>query len=270
MNDVNALRYCDISKGGNGSLITPNAMVIVGQNSFAEGKVSIRDCVFDAGTGSGLFINDQSWVVNFSNNTFSNNAAFAITLTTENLNDLNSNTIFSGNGKNYVEIRDCVTPEGESQTIIKLSIPYYLQQQAILYGNAVINPGVEFVHTANGFLATQDFNLTATSLNVMGTASQPVIFRGENGTSWKGIIIRSLGNTDFSYAEVRDGGVSPNVYGQQAGIIIENGSSTVSIRDCVIDNSGGWGIDLGGGQGYNSDIATANTFTNCAWGAVNY
>jgi hypothetical protein len=72
----------------------------------------------------------------------------------------------------------------------------------------------------------------------------------------------------MQYCVIQNGGGTQNAYGQQAGIVVSSTSSTVSIRDCFIDGSGGYGIDLGGNTNANQDIATANTFSNCAQGNV--
>lgn len=268
--DLNKLRYCDIRRGGKTSITTPDAMVVVGQNAYADGKVSIRDCVFESSLTSGLFINDQSQVTNFANNTFTGNGQFAITLTTENLNDVNGTALFSANGKNYVEIRDCVFPTGESQNIQKLTVPYYIQQGVILRGTSVINAGVQFTYASGGYLNIDDFNGSNSTLQVLGTTGQPVIFAGENGGSWRGIVVHAQGATDISYAEIKNGGGSLTVQGMRGGLVFENSASDVSIRDCVFDGSGGYGIELGGNSNYNNDIATANTFVNCTAGNINY
>lgn len=267
--DSNRLYYCNISHGGKESLVTPGAMVVVGQNSYAEGKVAIRDCVLEASAGHGLYINDHSKVNYFHNNAFNNNTGFPITVTTENVNDINATATFSANGKNYVEIRDCVFPTGEGQTLTKLGVDYYIQETVTFHGYDTIKQGVVLKFSSNGALRVDDIGGITGYMNIQGTSAQPVTFEGGQGP-WKGLFISGNGVHTIEYAVIKDAGSAANVYGQQAGVAIESQSSYVSIRDCVFDNSGGYGIDLGGNTHYNSDIETANTFTSCAMGAVKY
>lgn len=268
--DSNKLHYCDIKNGGRGSLVNPDAMVVVGQNSFAEGKVSIRDCVFEASAGSGLFINDRSSVADFYNNAFNSNTGFPITVTSENVSDINATATFSANGKNYVEIRDCVFPVGKNQTFANLSVPYYIDGKVSLFGNDTIKAGVSFVFGNSAALFANNFNTSNRSLTIQGTASAPVIFKAKASSAWQGLIVRCSGYSSINYTEFKNAGNVANANGQQAAIIVENAGSNVSIRDCVFDNSGGYGIDLGGCANYNNDIATANSFVNCALGNVKY
>lgn len=244
--DSNRLHYCDIKNGGRGSITNPDTMVVVGQVSFAEGKVSIRDCVFESSVGNGLFINDRSSVTNFANNSFNSNFRFPIMLTTENISDLNNTASFNANGKNYVEIRNCVFPTGENQIIQKLAVPYYIDGTANLRGKDTIQASVSFVFGSNGLLISDDFSSKPASLSVMGTSANQVIFKAERGSSWQGIIARNTGGINMRYAEVKNAGNKANINGQQAGVVIENSGSNVSIRDCVFDSPGGFGIDLGG------------------------
>ncbi|MCW5907996.1 MAG: hypothetical protein KIS94_09070 [Chitinophagales bacterium] len=268
--DSNKLHYCDIKNGGRGSITNPAAMVIVGQNAYAEGKVSIRDCVFEASAGSGLFINDRSSVTDFHNNAFNSNTDFPITVTSENVSDVNATSTFSANGKNYVEIRDCVYPVGKNQTFAKLTVPYYIGGNVSLYGNDTIKAGVSFVFGSSAALIADNFNANNRSLTVQGTAGSPVVFNSENSSGWQSLTIRGSAYSAINYAEFKNAGNVANQYGQQAAVIVENAGANVSIRDCVFDNSGGYGIDLGGCTNYNSDIATANSFVNCASGNVKY
>lgn len=269
LSDTNRLYYCNISNGGKESLVTPGAMVVVGQNSYAEGKVAIRDCVFEGSAGHGLYVNDRSKVDYFHNNAFNNNTGFPITVTSENVNDITATTTFNANGKNYVEIRDCVFPTGEGQTITKLAVPYYIQETVTFHGYDTIMQGVTMRFTTNGGLRADDIPGTTGYLCIKGNNTAPVTFEAEQG-AWKGIMLSGSGSHNIEGAVVKDAGNTPNVYGQQAGVIVESTSSFVSIRDCVFDNSGGYGIDLGGNSQYNQDIATANTFTNCAMGSIKY
>lgn len=268
--DSNKLHYCDISHGGRESITNPAAMIVVGQNAYAEGKVSIRDCVFEASASNGLFINDRSAVNDFSNNIFNSNTGFPVTLTSENISDINASGTFSANGKNYVEIRDCVYPTGENQTVQKLAISYYIGSDVSLRGNDTIKAGASFVLGINGKLITENFNANNSSVTVQGTAALPVKFDAENGSTWNSFTIRGSGYNAISYAEFKNAGNAVNPYGQKAAIIVENAAGNVSIRDCVFDNSAGYGIDLGGCGNYNNDIATANSYVNCSLGSVKY
>lgn len=269
LSDTNRLYYCNINNGGRESLVTPGAMVVVGQNSYAEGKVAIRDCVFEGSAGHGLYINDRSKVDYFHNNAFNNNTGFPITVTTENVSDITATATFNANGKNYVEIRDCVFPTGEGQTITKLAVPYYIKETVTFHGYDTIMQGVTMRFSTNGGLRADDMPGITGYMNIQGTSAEPVIFEAEQG-SWKGIMLSGNGVHNIQHTLIKDAGSLPNVYGQQAGVAVESTSSYVSIRDCVFDNSGGYGIDLGGNTQYNQDIATANTFTNCAMGSIKY
>lgn len=268
----NALHFCHLKLGGTGDIITPDAMVVVGQNFFAEGKVSIRDCVFDGSAGNGLFINDQSEVTGFTNNTFSNNAKFPVSLTNENLNDLNAGNTFNANGKNYVEIRDCVFPTGEAQAWKKMPVPYYIGQQVRLMGEYTVEAGTSVYFSEQGYLKVSDGNSSA-RITAVGKASENITFGNDPSTSvfWQGIALGSSGTSVFQYCRFVNGGGNENLYGQQASLTMDlNSQSTLEIRDCVFDNSLGYGIDLGGSGNYNQDIETANTFNNCAKGSIKY
>jgi hypothetical protein len=268
---LNKLYFCTFAKGGIGSATNPRAMVIVGQNNFGAGAVSIRDCVFEAGVADGLFISDLSTVRDFYQNTFIGNAGFPITLTTENTADINSTASFANNGKNYVEIRDCVTPNaGKNNAINKLPISYYISGNANFFGKDTIKSGVEIKLEANAAMLFNDIGSSIGGIIIQGTSSEPVTIDAPKNAPFGSLTLRSSGIAEISYAVFRNGGATTNFNGQQASVIVENTAANVFIRDCVFDGSGAYGIDLGGNKKYNADIVTSNTFTNCPAGQVNF
>lgn len=270
----NQLQYCVISGGGQGSAIFQPAAVMIGEYFYSDGIASIRDCFFDGSVGNGIYVVETSSLNDFHGNSFTNNTGFPVSVSAENLNQLNADNTFSANGRNYVEIRDCVYPKGASQTWKKLPVPYYLGKLVNLFGANTVEAGATIVSGTEGTIHPAVSGAMVGSFTAIGSVTDMITFKGESNTpgAWNGIFISTTSSkNELRYCHISYGGGATNPWGQNGMVSLdENSGGAVSIRDCFIDNSSGFGMHLGGNPTFNADIATANTFASNAKGNIQY
>lgn len=113
-----------------------------------------------------------------------------------------------------------------------------------------INPGVNVIMCAGASLSVKESG----SITAVGTASQGIVFRGEEGTPgyWEGIGIESNNpNNKFNYVTVRDAG---SYWGWEYANVFVKSLGRLSIENSTFSNSEGHGI-------YAQASATFPTFS---------
>ncbi len=123
-----------------------------------------------------------------------------------------------------------------------------------------ISPGTTLIF-AQGSTVTVD---QGASISAIGTASSPIVFKGEQSTKgyWNGIFINSISITNqFTYCTIQDAGASTgNTFGANVSIY----QGTAGFTNCTITNSADAGIFFYGiySQAQYVDAAIFNTFSN--------
>jgi hypothetical protein len=186
-------------------------------------------------------------------------------------------TYSGGNGREYIQVYGQAIVE-DDLTIAKLDVPYRISRdrsgrETYVEKALTIMPGVilEFETAAGIVLGSPGVDcipLTG-SINAVGTAQEPIIFRGVTAGqgTWLGLGINSgTAANQLEYCEISGGG-SNQMYnaGGQGNIVMTCGAS-LEVGNSIISDSGGWGIDFV--QGANSLSQMTNTFSNNASGNI--
>ena len=214
-------------------------------------KGSIVNCTIKDNSGYGVFISDKSDVTEFSGNSISNNEKAPVGLFFNQISALDEDSNYSGNGDNYIEVRQNDIEE-DDVNIATVNVPYrFVESKKYNINNALtIGAGniLEFTNGAGFRLGEQaaDCITTTGSLNASGTASNHIVFKGVNGGkgTWLGIGFNSTSpNNNLIYCDISGGGSAKLYNGSDfAANITLQCEARVKIQNSSITESGGFGI----------------------------
>ncbi|HEX5657547.1 MAG TPA: hypothetical protein VFX59_10150 [Polyangiales bacterium] len=173
-----------------------------------------------------------------------------------------TDSVLLGNTIDQVQLNGGTFPR--SGTIPNLGVPYYLSNSYYDGNNVAITiaAGTQFVMAAD---STLSFGyLGGNTVTAIGTAAQPIRFRGEQALPdfWSGIKLgnNALSNSKLDFVEISDAG------GTGAAIKID---AAVQVTNTKISNSTGYCIDGLRSAGIDyAALAAGNTLT-CTTGPVN-
>lgn len=274
----NQLIYCNISGAGAAKIYNANhepANIVL----QCESRVIIQNTTISQSGNHGIVIHDEDAELDeFINNTLTDNDAAPIALYFHQLDQLDASTLYEqGNANAYIDVTGSVLADND-MTVAALEVPYRISVATngrIPYVERAltIEPGVvmEF-ETSSGIKLGNpgaDCVDNTGSFNAVGTAENPIIFKGasEGQGTWHGIGINS--STSFNhmaFCEISGGGSGQMYNAGGQGNIVMQCEATLKVENCVIIDSGGWGIDFVNNG--NALDATDNTFDNNASGNI--
>lgn len=238
---------------------------------ISHAYISLKNCLISNSGGYGLHAAAGSVLGNFTVNSFTNNAEAGILLESANVPRLNKLTTFTGNGKNVVEIMqsnlDNTSHTEELWAGFADGTPYRLSGDLFVKTGWKLEPGV-VIEAENQ--VTIEVHSTG-YLNAVGTSDKHILFTGATKTNafWKGIRSYSASSANkIEYGEIRYAGSSDIVSGRKANLAITGSLSSMSVKNSIISNGGGYGISVGYGSSINSDAETVNTFENNLLGNI--
>jgi len=110
----------------------------------------------------------------------------------------------------------------------------------------------------------------AGSLNAIGTASQNIIFEGEEDSAgfWGSILINTDDHVELDYVNIRDGGGDTD---HNASLVILPGATDISMTNSSVTNSSGYGVLVkSGASDFDiNDPIYGNTFEGSLGGFLN-
>ncbi len=274
----NVLNYCDISGGGSATLY--NASDFPANITMqCESRVQIQNSTISDSGGFGIYMLDEDATLeNFMDNSLIDNDLAPVLTHLTQVDQLDPASSYAeGNGRAYIQVYGSSITENDL-TIAKLEVPYRISRDEIGRETYVeraltIEPGVilEFETAAGILLGSPGVDcipLTG-SFNAVGTAEEPIIFRGittGQGT-WLGLGINSSTSANvLEYCEISGGGSGQMYNAGGQGNLVMTCSASLEVNNCSISDSGGWGIDFV--QGANSLSQANNTFSNNADGNI--
>jgi hypothetical protein len=268
----NKLIYCDISGGGSDDLY--NASDFSANITLqCESRVNIQHSTIAESGGYGIYMHEEdARLEDFEENTLTNNELAPILLHFPQVAGLdNASTYGGGNGREYIQVYGQAILD-DDLTVQKLDVPYRINRdragrKTYVEKALTIEPGVilEFETAAGIVLGSPGVDcipLTG-SLSAVGTADDPIIFRGATGGqgTWLGLGFNSSTSDNLlEYCEISGGGASQMYNAGGQGNLVMTCSASLDVNNCTISDSGGWGIDFV--QGTNSLTQANNTFSN--------
>ena len=235
------------------------------------GRLTLRNTLISQSGGYGLYLRDGSVLVNFANNIFSNNAEAPVRIMANHVPKLDAATVFtSGNGHNVVELMSS-TVTGTSEVVwpaFNDNTPYRFDGFISVQTGWKLLPGVTIEVAPN-----EDFEIGNGYISAIGTPARKIVITGTQKTtaSWKGIRLYTNNTKNvMEHVEINFAGSDPMIASVKAAIAV-SGPARLSIRNSAITNCGGYGIHAYGSDAeLNTDVGTANTFTNNTQAPVFY
>lgn len=244
----------------------------VGMNSSEAG---FSNCIFRHSERQGIRLYDEAEFSAFENNTIESCGTYPMsifpnyvhTIGTGNTFTTEQYGIYIDNDQDYT-----LTTEHtwEKQTCAYI-IDGCIDIQSDYGSGAILRiaPGAEFHFKSGGSIEVADSY--AGTLLAVGTATEPIIFTTNNSIpkagQWRHIYFDSNTNpgTIMEYCNVSYG--SEDSY--YKGNIILDGTTNVTIQNCTLSNSDGYGLYLMyDAHPVNTDYETSNTFIDNALGNV--
>lgn len=240
----NALTFAEISNAG-AQQANFAASVTVGAASYGPGAVSIRDCVIDASGAVGLSVGEGGDTPVLEGLVVKGAAGVPVEVNPDVIGRLGgARNRFLGSAKDAARILSVDPTRATDTTWAKLDVPYLVTGTVKVAGKQTLKPGVTVLMGKDAVLQVGAVGAFTGSLVAIGTAAERISFKRESaGVGWQAISLPNPGS-ELAFADVSGGGSVPNAFGHQANIILsaDAGGSDVSIRDCVIEGSGGWGV----------------------------
>ena len=170
---------------------------------------------------------------------------------------------FVGNDADWIEVS--AGDYDQRGTVAKLDVPYRVRGNVQTLQNSLltIQAGTTFLMD-EGSVFSVAWNTRTATIDAVGTADAPIIFRGvvEQAGSWGGLVIGANVTADsrLEYVRIGHGGARA---GAPANLILE---APISVRNSTFFTSSGYGIVKRVDD--TSDYAGANTFDDVALGSV--
>jgi hypothetical protein len=225
----------------------------------AKSRIVINNCSFTDNKGYGILqlkdVYEQKSIFGFDSNIFTNNTKAALQINRTNWGSLDSKSKYADNGQKYINVVNTTFGKYDDYTVQKLDVPYRFTEDFTIRNRVVLNPGVTMEFGSD---VSIDFYDKASALIANGTASEPIKFVGYVAGKgvWGGILYdennvesklnyciidgagsKSLSTTNFNYWYEKNG---------KAAIVIDGtdykGSYRMTVTNCIISNSGGYGI----------------------------
>lgn len=211
------------------------------------GKASIINCTFRKNKGNGLYVREASYETIIQNSVFTENDTPMSTWGDNQIKFYNNTNSYQGNAKDFVElIYPGIDVDNEEIIWRKIDVPYKVTTRIhnrfdVDHAKLIIEPGVDVImSTAESHMRIRN----DASITAVGTANEPIIFRGENGVKadW-GYIIVSSGSAlnEIGHAKFKDAGY--NMADVKAVIVVDN-SSFLQLHDVEFTNNAGYAVGM--------------------------
>jgi PKD repeat protein len=228
----------------------------------SESQITIKNSQFSQNDGYGMYVYEGAILLEFSQNSFTNNTEAGIMVDAMNVSRLDAASKFTGgNGRNVVEILES-SLEGNKEIEWKAfadKTPYRLNGELTVNSGWKLNPGVTLEMNRDALIEISNDGY----MSAQGTATEKVVFTSANRTAayWRGIACYSQVNKNIlQHAEVKNAGSKTLVSDKKSNIAIYGDGTSMTIKNTLISGSGGYGVFVGLGASANTDLSSANTF----------
>ena len=253
-NAGNRLEHVIVENGGAADLLFFERTAIA-----VEGTVGLNHVTVRYSGGNGFTSNsplNPVRLTEFRNNTFADNAGYPISVTPNEVGDLDlMSCTFSDNGEELVRVGRDLSSNAALNVESTWSagpIPYLVHNGIDLREGLTIGAGSELVFESNSYLEVPAF-ADGSYLTINGTEDQPVIMRGEVSVAgaWPGLLVETSNVRNvFNHLDISDGGEIFNspfdvgrgnitLYGEGSRLTLNECTSARAECDVVLDNQVG-------------------------------
>lgn len=242
-NSRNSFAYSRIAYGGNRNFGFGISPANIGIDN--TGKVKISNSVVANSVGDhGIFVENGGIIEELSQNTFTNNDEFPITLPISTAGALDAASTFTGNGDNSVQIyTSTLTASNDPQTLPALAgdVPYYISGRLDIDNDLTILPGATFEFNSDVRIEVSGSD---GSIEAVGTADDRITFTARNQSDgWLGIVFfTNTTDNKLIYADISYGGRGSFGFGVDAANIGVDNTGKLAIANSSITNSEALGI----------------------------
>jgi len=202
-----------------------------------EGTLNMQHSEVSGSNGMGIFLKDQAtirYADNFSGNTLQNNMTSAIRIGFDDVHKVLQNNTITAYSSTVpaIEVRAGTTDFLGTWKNLDAEIDYLIIENVTLKATKLMT--IESGACINF--------ASVTSLAIQGSLdASDVTFKGDEQTAgyWDGIFISTDDHVIFDNCIIRDGGGDTD---DKANIIIQSGADSVTITNCSITNSAGYGV----------------------------
>jgi len=250
----NQLRNALVEYGGGGDR---RGTVQVGRR-HREARLTMTNCTLRHSESYGLYVHTESDLPDSSENSYVSNDAGAVLTSANNMHYLDSDSDYTGNGEDVVDIEGADIDDATLQWQA-LDVPYRMDEETRLTDTDVeIQAGAEFYFQEGGQLHVRD----GSRFVAEGRDDEPIVFTGTEETPgwWKGLYISSATDEDNTLDNVV---VEYGGGGEMEGAVHvgrRHREAFVSISNSTLRNSQEWGVWVHEDSTVNDDVCDANQF----------
>lgn len=245
--ESNSMKYVTIEYAGNQSVSHSGGVYPAGLQVIKGGDVTIDHCTFQHCKDNGLFWSSSKYI-SITNSIFTKNDVPMKTVGWNQIELYNNTNSYTGNVNDYVDMQyPGISYDNKKITWHKIDVPYYITTSIynrfdVDHAQLVIEPGTDIIFAT---AETHMRILSDASITAVGTAEDPIIFRGKNGVKadWGYIDIYRSGSAlnEIGFAEIKDAG--GNMADIQAAVQVYD-NSYLNIHDVNFTNNAGYAVGM--------------------------
>lgn len=240
-----------------GSSYEDKAAVVV------EGKAKITNTTVSGSDGLGIAFLSSATSLGFSDNSISQGKGFPLFIYAGQLNNTSlSSCSFINNTKNYIGIYSQSSNEEvyEEVDFIQTPVPYYSIKGLSFLNKTTMAEGTTLVMANNTGIYVQGNEY----LKINGTASKPVVIRGESALAgfWRGLLVNTNNPENvFNYLNISDGGSEElGIMPKKANLALANvATAQLTLNNCTSVNYSGHQLSVSATDGLLTNNSPAIT-----------
>lgn len=243
--DANELNFVRIENAGQSDFTTTIAGFSHDNKAsvIAGGRLKMANTTITGSKGYGVAFLNSSTNLGFNNNTINTSTGYPLFIPAAELNASSLATCnFTGNTKNMIAIYGINSNSDVAKSVdfIKTPIPYYAITSLNFLKASTMAAGTTIIMANNKgiYVNGQEY------LAIDGTASEPVVIKGETETPgfWIGMAVRTNNpNNVFNYLHIYDGGSEESDFSADLANISMGASSTalLTLNNCKSERYAG-------------------------------
>lgn len=262
----NELDYVTVKyAGGENYSRSGSGNVVVGRGLSDDSHITINNSTFQHSATYGIWVRSNGDIEDSGNNTYSDNQESPVSIGSNNVHLLDTESSYSVNEKDYIEVRGGHDINTEDVTWKSLEVPYQATSSEIEVSDVTltIDPGTTVQFEQGGRLELE----TGSGFIADGTTDEPILFTAtdEQAGWWDGIYVRESNNQNnvIDNAAIEYGGGEDYSRTGSGNLVVGRGlndDSFINVTNTTIKDSNSYGIYIHENGSANSDICSENDF----------